>query len=277
MEYAEVDIRLQEVYPFLEILIARLNEIGFESYIEEESGIKGYIQNQELDKDAVHNILSDISDLTELSFTINIIKKQNWNAQWESNYKPVFINERCVIRADFHAPFNNIEYQIIINPKMTFGTGHHETTSLIMNEMFTLDFKNKTVLDVGSGTGILAILASKLGSKDIVGIDCDEWATQNAKENAQLNSTLEIDFLYTEVRSIGKKKYDIILVNINKNIILNDLNFYVDKMCDSAEILLSGFLEQDIPLILSKSKELGLQLVVLKNKNKWQMLHLRRV
>lgn len=277
MEYTEVDIKLKEVDPFSEILVAMLDEIGFESYIEEESGIKAYVPNKQLDKVSLQQILSDISDLTDLSFSINVIKKKNWNAQWENNYKPVFINERCVIRTDFHEPINDVEYEIIINPKMSFGTGHHETTSLIMNEMFTLDFKNKSILDVGCGTGVLAILASKLGSTNVVGVDFDEWAFENAKENAELNNTFEVEFLHGEVSSIGEEKYDIILVNINRNVILNDMSFYINSMCDFAEIILSGFLEEDISLILNKSKEFGLDLVSLKNKNKWQMLHLKRV
>ena len=159
---------------------------------------------------------------------------------------------------------------------MSFGTGHHETTSLMMNQMFALDFKGKSVLDMGSGTGILAILASKLGAKDLVGIDFDEWAFINAQENAELNNISNIQFVHGDATAVGNAKYGVILANINRNIILNDIEIYVGAMDDSAEILLSGFLKEDISLILEKTKQLGLKLVVSKNKNKWQMLHLKR-
>ena len=276
MEYTEVDIRLKEVVPFADILVARLNEIEFESYSEDENGIKAYVKTQLLDKVAVKEIISEISALTELSFAINKVKQENWNAQWESNYPPVFINKNCVIRAHFHDKIPNLEYEIIITPKMSFGTGHHETTSLMLNEMFNLDFKGKSVLDMGSGTGVLSILASKLGAKYLVGIDFDEWAFENAKENASLNNILNINFVCGNANDIGAAKYDIILANINRNIILNDLEISVGGMQDSAEILLSGFLQKDIPLILKNAKQLGLYMVVSKNKNKWQILHLKR-
>ena len=159
---------------------------------------------------------------------------------------------------------------------MAFGTGHHETTSLMMNEMFDLDLKGKSVLDMGSGTGVLAILASKLGARDLVGIDFDEWAFENAKENAELNDVLNIHFIHGHANAISNEKYDVILANINRNIILNDIEIYVGAMRNAATILLSGFLEEDIPLILQKTEQLGLELVVSKNKNKWQMLHLKR-
>ena len=159
MEYTEVDIRLKEVNPFADILVARLNEIEFESYAEDENGVKAYVQTQLFNKEVVKEIISEISKVTEISFTINKVKQENWNAQWESNCLPVVINENCIIRAHFHNAIVDVKYEIIITPKMAFGTGHHETTSLMMNEMFDLDLKGKSVLDMGSGTGVLAILA----------------------------------------------------------------------------------------------------------------------
>ena len=276
MQYTEVDIRLREVNLFADILVAKLNEIEFESYIEDENGVKAYVQTQRLNEVAVQEIMSDISELTELSFRINKIKNENWNIEWESNYQPVFINDSCVIRAHFHNSFPDMKYEIVITPKMSFGTGHHETTSLMMNQMFSLDFKKKSVLDMGTGTGVLAILASKLGARDLVGIDYDTWSFNNAKENAALNNISDIHFIHGDVGAISNVKYDIILANINRNVILNDIENYVSVMDDSSEILLSGFLEEDTPLILKKTKQLGLKLIVSKNKNKWQMLHLKR-
>tara|TARA_S200000501_G_C20820668_1_gene742669 strand:- start:928 stop:1761 length:834 start_codon:yes stop_codon:yes gene_type:complete len=276
MEYIEVDIRLKEVTPYSEILIARLNEIEFESFYEYDYGLKGYVQTQLLDKDKLKNIISEISEQTELSFTLHKLKQKNWNAHWESNYLPVSINENCVIRADFHNAISDVKYEIIITPKMSFGTGHHQTTSLVMNKMFDLEFKGRSVLDVGCGTGILSVLASKLGAIDIVALDIDNWAFENAQENATLNNISDIHFVYGNISSVINRKYDIILANINRNTILNDLTFYSEAMYDYSDIILSGFLEKDVSVILKESAKFGLELVVSKNKEKWQMLHLRR-
>ena len=276
MEYTEVDIKLNPVVPFADILLAKLNEIEFESYNEDENGVKAYVQTHLLNETAVKEIISEVAELCELTFTINKVKQENWNKKWESNFEPVYINDRCVIRAHFHADFPDVEQEIIITPKMSFGTGHHETTSLVMNEMFGIDFKDKSVLDMGSGTGVLAILAAKLGANSLIGIDFDEWAFENAEENAQLNSVDNIDFIHGDAGAIGDETFDIILANINRNIILKDIETYVGSMNKQSEILFSGFLKEDIPLILEKSEQLGLELVVSKHKNKWQMLHLKK-
>jgi ribosomal protein L11 methyltransferase len=277
MEYTEVDIRLKSVNPFADIIVARLNEIDFESYAEDENGIKAYVQTLLLNENAVKEIISEVAELCELTFSISKVKQENWNKQWESNFEPVFINDKCVIRAHFHQPIPDVDFEIIITPKMSFGTGHHETTSLVMNEMFSLDFNNKSVLDMGCGTGVLAILASKLGANSLVGIDFDEWAVENAEENSVLNSIDNIDYIHGDADAIGDATFDIIVANINRNIILQDIEKYVGAMNEKSEIIFSGFLKEDIPLILEKSEQLGLDLVVSKNKNKWQMLHLKKV
>ena len=276
MEYSEVNIRLKELNPFADIIVAKLNEIEFESYVEDNNGVKAYVQTHLLDKKSVNDILTEVANLTELSYKITKVEQENWNQLWENNFVPVFINDKCVIRANFHESIPNIEYEIIITPKMSFGTGHHETTSLVMNEMFELEFKEKSVLDMGSGTGVLAILASLLGAIYLMGIDIDDWAFKNAIENANINNVSNIQFVHGDVKAIGVEKFDIILANINRNIILQDIEKYVGALNENSDILLSGFLEEDIPLILEKSKQLDLELVVLKNNNKWQMLHLKK-
>ena len=275
MEYTEVDIRLNPVAPFADILVARLNEIDFESYAEDETGVKAYAQTHLMNKDAVKDIITEVAELCKLSYTIKEIKQENWNKQWEDNFEPVHINHQCVIRAHFHDAFSSKEYELIITPKMSFGTGHHETTSLVMNEMFGINFAGKSVLDIGSGTGVLAILASKLGASSLVGIDFDQWAYKNSVENAELNSVSNINFIHGDADVIGDANFDVILANINRNIILQDIEAYVGAMNEKSQILLSGFLKEDIPLILEKSEQLGLELVVSKHKNKWQMLHLK--
>jgi len=277
VDYTEIDIRIKPVVPFADILVARLNEIDFESYCEDEYGVKAYVQAHLFDEIAVKKIINEVSKLCMLSYTITKVKQENWNKNWESNFEPVHINDRCVIRAHFHAAFPDLEYEIIITPKMSFGTGHHETTSLVMNEMFEIDFTEKSVLDIGSGTGILTILAAKLGATSLIGIDFDEWAYKNAVENAEINEISTISFVHGDAGMIGDEIFDIILANINRNIILQDIATYVEAMNTKSEIIFSGFLKEDIPLILEKSEQLGLILVVSKHKNKWQMLHLKKV
>ena len=276
MEYTEVAIRLNKMNPFADILVAKLDEIQFESYSEEMNVLRAYVKTHLLDEKAVKNIINEIENLTDISFTIQKIKDQNWNQKWESNFKHVFINDMCVVRSEFHDPMPEFKYEIIISPKMSFGTGHHETTSLIMNQMFELDFSSKSVLDMGSGTGILSILAYRLGAVNLVGVDSDEWAFNNSIENIKLNNIREIRFIHGDVSSVPDMKFDIVLANINRNIILQDMERYVNVMKDNAAIILSGFLKKDFPLILERSLDFGLELVALKNKNKWQMAHLRK-
>ena len=276
MEYTEIDIRLKPVVPFADILVARLNEIEFESYCEDENGLRAYVQTHLLDENAVKEIINEVAKLCKLSSTTTKVNQENWNEKWENNFEPVHINDKCVIRAHFHAAFTDIKHEIIITPKMSFGTGHHETTSLVMNEMFGINFVDKSVLDMGSGTGVLAILAAKLGSTSIIGIDFDEWAYENSVENSQINAISTINFMHGDANLIAGATFDIILANINRNIILQDIAIYVKAMNTNSEIIFSGFLKQDIPLILEKSKQLGLDLVASKHKNKWQMLHLKK-
>ena len=276
MQYTEVYIKLKYISPFADIVIAMLNEIGFESYHEETDGVKAYIQTSYLNWNILDDVLDEISELTELSVNINEVKQENWNAEWERNYRPVIINDQCVIRAPFHDAFPDMGMDIIIMPKMSFGTGHHATTELMINEMLLLDFTEASVLDMGSGTGVLSILASKLGAEHLVGIDIDNWAFENAKDNAVLNNIVNVKFIHGDVKHIYQGRYDFILANINRNIILSDLDIYVGAMNDAANIIMSGFLEDDIPLILDKTKQLGLEIVASKNKEKWQMIRLRK-
>ena len=276
MEYIELDIILHQSEKYADILFAKLHEIQFESCSQDEHGIKAYIPARLFDQEAVDNVLSEFLLLTNLTFKISGIIEKNWNSEWEQNYSPVFINDRCVIRAHFHDSFDDMQYEIIITPKMSFGTGHHETTSLMINEMFQLEFQEKSVLDIGTGTGVLSILASKLGAKDLLGIDLDEWAFKNSLENAVLNNVSNINFIHGDVSSIKQSEADIVLANINRNVILNDIKNYISIMRKNARILLSGFLQEDIPVVLEKTSQFGLELITQKNKNKWQMLHLKK-
>ena len=274
MDYIEFDIKLDPITPFSEILSAKFNEINFEAYVEEEKGLKAYIQKDLLDIKITKAIINDIAKSCKISYTINHIAQKNWNLKWENNFKPVYVNNNCLIRAEFHKEDPDVEYQIVITPKMSFGTGHHETTYMMINMMFDIDLEGKSVLDIGTGTGVLAILASKLGANRIVAIDTDQWAYENANENSRLNLVSNIDFIYGDYTLIKHSFFDVILVNINTNVILNDIEKYLNFMHKDSQIILTGFLCSDTDVILDKAVDIGLKLVSLKNKNKWQIIHL---
>jgi ribosomal protein L11 methyltransferase len=276
MEYTELDIRLKDPNPFSEIIIARLNDIDFETFLEDENGVKCYIKSESFNEDNIKSIIDVVSQQTSLQYSIKKIPQKNWNAEWEKNFTPVVINSRCVIRADFHSPCKDIEEEIIINPKMSFGTGHHETTFLMINHLYSINLIDKNVLDMGSGTGVLSIASSKLGAKNVTGIDIDKWAYENSIENTRLNNIDNINFILGDVDSLDDLIFDIILANINRNIILRDLPVYHQSLSIDGELLISGFLHEDINMILSKAKKLGFKLINKKNKNQWYMLHLRR-
>tara|TARA_B100001741_G_scaffold306446_1_gene299920 strand:- start:742 stop:1566 length:825 start_codon:yes stop_codon:yes gene_type:complete len=271
MKYIELSFFLLDRDYLSDIIVAKLNEIEFESYVETEDGVNAYIQEQFYNKEKLNLVLSELQNLFSFDYSIKDIKQENWNSKWEESFEPVEINEQCIIRAQFHKKVD-CEYEIIITPKMSFGTGHHETTFLMMNEMFSLNFKGKSVLDMGCGTGVLAILSKMLGSETTLGIDIDEWSYYNSKENAKLNNVESIEFLLGDVISITGT-FDIVLANINRNIILSDIDKYIDAMNKKSDILLSGFLLSDVEIIREKAESLGLSFHSHKNKNKWNLLH----
>ena len=275
MKYQEVDILIPNQSPFREIIVAKFNEVGFESFSEDEHNLKAYIQEDKLVLKDVEGILNSIKKLTKISYKIKKIKQENWNEKWESNYFPVIINDICAIRAPFHKKIN-CKYELIIMPKMSFGTGHHETTELMIKQILNLNFKNKNVLDVGCGTGVLSILASKLSANQVTGIDTDDWAFQNSIDNSKLNNVDDIHFFHGDVHSITKNKYDYIFANINLNTIIDQLLTYINLITSKGSILISGFYEENEEIILTLVKKLKLKVVTKKNKNKWLMLHLSK-
>ena len=275
MNYIEIDISLSEKSPFADIITAKLNEIEFESYQETEYGLQAYIQQKLFNEDLLNNAFSILKNKVDFSFKITEIKQQNWNLKWESSFQPVIINEKCIVRAAFHQPID-IEFEIIITPKMSFGTGYHATTFLMMNSMFNLDLINKTILDIGSGTGVLSILSEKLGARNILGIDIDNWAFENAKENKKLNNCNRISFEISDVSNIVNKRFDVILANINRNIILKEIDTYSALLNYGGHMLLSGFYTDDESLILSKIEKLNLNFQMKKQKDNWLLLHLQK-
>ena len=247
-----------------EILVALLSNIGFEGFEESDNLLKAFIKETDFIKEEVDTIGNNLN----LSYTSSVIEQQNWNAQWESSFEPVIINDFAAVRAGFHEPVKNVQHEIIITPKMSFGTGHHATTYLVMEQMSKLDFTGKTVLDFGTGTGILAILAEKMGAKEILAIDNDEWSINNAKENLVLNHSKNITIQQAETIASGKA-YDVILANINLNVIVASMNAIKKASNTGGLILLSGFLNTDEAQIKASLSSNGLTLHNVTRQKDW--------
>jgi ribosomal protein L11 methyltransferase len=253
-----------------ELLIATLADDGFESFTENDDGtLSAFIQSP-LFTDKLSTKLKS-EEYAELlhSFSFKKIADQNWNAVWESEYEPVLIDGRCQVRAPFHTPVAGVQFDIVIMPKMSFGTAHHETTRLMIQYMLATPIEGKSLLDMGSGTGVLAILARMKGAGPVSAIDNDEWAYNNALENVLSNNFGDIEVLLGDSSTLAGKKYDVIFANINRNILLNDIPAYCKSLNDGGKLFMSGFYSEDLPLIEAKAGENGLRLMSQRAENNW--------
>ncbi|MCC7331197.1 MAG: 50S ribosomal protein L11 methyltransferase [Flavobacteriales bacterium] len=276
MNYIELSIEVTPIEPGRDILIAELAEIGFESFVEFELGVNAYIQESLFNEDEMKQLFSFNSSEFKVSYHQNRIEDQNWNEVWEKNFEPINVNQQCYIRAPFHEKKSNIEYDIVIEPKMSFGTGHHETTYLMIEELLKMEVKSKKILDMGCGTGVLAILTEKLGASEIVAIDIDEWAYENTVENIKTNNCSKIKPLLGGAECIAPHKFDIVIANINRNILTKDMDKYADSLCSNGHLLLSGFFDSDTELLINHAEKLQLKIKSKSIKNEWTLLHLIR-
>ncbi len=274
MDYIELSAIVSPLEPSRDILMAQLAEIGFESFVETEKGLDAYIQNNLFKSEQISKLGVMNNSTFNIQFSIKIIKDQNWNETWEKSFNPIIVENRCCIRAKFHEKTDNIEYDIIINPKMSFGTGHHETTYLMVKRLLDLNIEHKNILDMGCGTGVLAILAKLKNANFVEAIDIDEWAYQNTIENIRNNNCENIKVLKGGAELLKEKKFDIVLANINRNILLNDLNKYIETLSAEGEILLSGFFNTDKEQLINKASTLGFKEYYSDERNEWAMLHL---
>lgn len=255
-----IQISIQANEEQQEILISELSELGAEGFEQAGRYLIAYFNEDSFKTNEVNRLLQ------EYSFTTKTIKEKNWNEVWESNFQPVNVNGFCTIRADFHDPVKNAEHEMIITPKMSFGTGHHATTYMMIEQMRDIDFTNKTVFDFGAGTGILSILAEKLGASKITAIDIDDWSIANAKENIEKNNCSKITLSLSS--QIPTKKFDVILANINRNVILDYFFRLNDRLKDNGRLLLSGLLASDEKDILETSGQ-KLKLIKRCERNNW--------
>lgn len=271
MDYIELrcNISAPDIQTVSEILIAQLNEIGYESYDETDEGVNAYILEKFFDIEKVKNLqVNQIKDVS-ISYDWEVIKTQNWNEVWEKNFDPIIIEDQCVIRAPFHKDTPKLNYEIIIEPKMSFGTGHHETTYLMLKTMLDLDFKDKVVLDMGCGTGVLAIFASLLGAKEITAIDIDEWAYNNTLENIDKNSCSNIKVFQGDASLLTDQAFDIIIANINRNILMDDIKNYAKVLKTKGILLLSGLYDKDLPMIKEEAEYNKLDYISFQDKRNW--------
>lgn len=269
--YIGYQFKVEPLQPGTEILIAELGYAGFESFVETDEGVTAYIQKDEWNEDILKDIQILKSDEFAFSFTFEEIEQVNWNEEWEKNFNPIVVDDLCSVRAPFHEK-PDTKYDIVIEPKMSFGTGHHETTHMMIQHILKNDFKDRAVLDMGCGTGVLAILAEMKGAKPVDAIDYDNWCYLNSLENVERNNCKHITVLEGDASLLQNQKYDTIIANINRNILLNDMSSYVNCLKPNGTIFLSGFYNHDIPAIQEECNKQGLTFVESLERNNWVAL-----
>lgn len=269
--YIGYEFKVSPLQPAVEILIAELGYAGFESFVENETGVTAYIQKEEWRDDILNNIHVLESDEFEITYTFSEIEQTNWNAEWEKNFNPIVVDDICAVRAPFHEKFNTA-YDIVIEPKMSFGTGHHETTHMMIQHILKNDFEGKSVLDMGCGTGVLAILAEKRGATNLEAIDIDNWCYLNSLENVERNNCASIAVFEGDASLLNNKSYDIIIANINRNILLQDMKTYTSCLNKGGTLFLSGFYNNDIPTIDTEVSKYELKLQEKLERNNWVAL-----
>ncbi|MBO4645717.1 MAG: 50S ribosomal protein L11 methyltransferase [Bacteroidales bacterium] len=272
MAYLEIKLTLPSPEPWKDIFTAMLGDAGCDSFMdgEEENVLLAYIKEELYDGDLLRDTLENHGLDVTVQYTVTRVEEQDWNAVWESNYEPVLLCGQCYIRAPFHAPRTDVKYEIVIEPKMSFGTAHHETTSLMIEYILEEDFHGKSLLDMGSGTGVLSILARLRGAAPVTAIDNDRWAYENNIENNARNHTEDITVRLGDATAIGEDRFDIIFANINRNILLNDMPRYAQALRPGGSIFFSGFYQgHDLEAIREKAASFGLTFISYKEKNNW--------
>jgi ribosomal protein L11 methyltransferase len=270
LDYIEIQFVLKERVPIIDVFIQEIADLGFDAFQENLNILSSFIPSNNYNEKKLQEIIDNYSSFI-ISFKAIDHPFKNWNKKWESSFNPIIINENCQIRASFHQPSDK-KYDIIINPEMSFGTGHHETTRLMAKDLFKHDLKNKTILDFGSGTAILSILSEKLGAKEVDAVEIDKNANQNAKQNLVTNNCKVIKIIDGDGDSIPNKKYDYLLVNINRNTIIQEFTNFLEVMKKNSTILFSGFFESDIDHIKDLSIKSGLKILYSDLENQWALL-----
>ena len=276
MNYIEYDFTVSPTEMGAEILMAELAEVGFDSFVDTPTGIKAYIPKDSWNEQILQYIYLLSNPEFTISYQITEIEQVNWNEEWEKNFSPIVVEDLCTVRANFH-PVPNTRYDIVITPKMSFGTGHHETTYMMLQQLLPLSLEGAKVLDMGCGTGILAIMAALRGAHDITAIDIDPWCVENATENVQQNNCSFITIKEGDVSLIAGEQYNLILANINRNILLSDIPAYAQTLLPQGLLLVSGFYVEDLPAIKEKCQEVGLTYLSHIERNRWVSAKFQRL
>lgn len=278
-DYTEVRIDMSPCNETMtDVMAALLCEHGYESFVPDESGMTAYIKLEDFDKKVLDEVTAELPFDTSVTVKCETVEGRDWNQEWEKNYfKPITVDGKCVIHSSFHTDIPSMPYDIVIDPKMAFGTGHHQTTTLIIRRLLELPLEGSSVIDMGTGTGILAILAAMRGAGPVTAIEIDEFAHVNAVENVSLNRHPEINVVLGDASALaGVEPVDLFLANINRNIIVGDLQVYASRLKEGGTILLSGFYEDDIAIVLDEARKHGLEYVGHTVLERWSCLELKK-
>ena len=278
MRYLAIHLRFDNKEDFVaDVLADYLGKIGFESFVTTDEGLDAYIPEKNFSEQEFETALKRFPLDVAMSYVAEEMEDKNWNEEWEKHFfEPITIDNECIIHSSFHKDIPKLKYNIIIDPKMAFGTGHHETTSLMVSEILKMDLTGKSVLDMGCGTSVLAILASLKGAESITAIDIDEWCVRNSLENIALNDVNNIRVLLGDASLLTGQHFDVIIANINRNILLNDMDKYSACLPAGGELFMSGFYTEDLPVIESKAAAYGLKTDYFNRKNNWTVVKMTK-
>lgn len=278
MDYTVVRLTLSVCETYVQdVLASELGAIGYESFEQTDEGLDAYVQSSLFDEQLLCEVLRGFYLDDAVEYAYEHLERKNWNEAWETYYfEPIVVAGRCVIHSSFHQDIPDVDYDIVINPKMAFGTGHHETTRLMLEMILSLDVVGKRVLDMGCGTSVLAILAAKCGATSLLGVDIDDWCVENSLENISLNGVEGIEVLQGDASLLAGRCFDVILANINRNILLDDMSSYVSCLPVGGQLLLSGFYQEDVALLVKEATQLGLVLLKETSLHNWACLLLER-
>ncbi len=271
MKYIEVNfVCVPNSEIITDVLSGQLSDIEFESFIRSDIGLLAYIPELRFSIGKIDNLIRNFLLDAKIDYSFKVIEDKNWNEEWEKNYfQPIVFENNCIIHSSFQRPDGDYDYRILIDPKMAFGTGHHQTTGLILKEIVSMDLQDKSVLDMGCGTAVLAVLASMRGANPIIAIDIDEWAYRNALENIQMNNISNIKVLLGGAELLGSETFDVIFANINRNILLQDIPCYTKVLNRGGKLIMSGFYEEDIPVIRERCEKNGLKYSYFSEMDNW--------
>lgn len=270
MNWIEVAFTIQPSEPWADLLPQDLADLGFESFSEDNDKLLAYVSEDKYSETDLDALINQLPNHVQVNYTTKTIADQNWNAEWERNFEPIRIGKKLLVRAPFHEADDSVEMELVIEPKMAFGTGHHATTALIAERLLDMDLTDKRILDMGCGTSILAIIAKKRGAGDILAVDIDEWSVRSSEENIVINNTPGIDVRLGDIDVVpADDKFDMIIANINRNIILRHLEHYAALLKEGGVLLTSGFYDSDVPVVDEIAQKLGLIHVDMTTKDKW--------